>query len=291
MLLSMTGYGKAVCDMGSKSITIEIKSLNSKQFEVNTRIPPLYKEKDIEIRNTLNEKLVRGKVDFYLTIDILEAKETPQLNLPVIKNYYEQIVKASNELKIDLPISLMDSIMRLPDTLTIAKQELEEEEWKQITKSIHVALGELTSFRQQEGNALEKDIKERIEKIIKNLESITPFEDKRIDAIKNRIASNLNDIVGADKINGDRFEQEMIYYIEKMDITEEKVRLKNHCDFFLETMTENATNGKKLGFISQEIGREINTIGSKAGDSDIQRIVVEMKDELEKIKEQLMNVL
>ena len=291
MLLSMTGYGKAVCDLDSKSITIEIKSLNSKQFEANTRIPPLYKEKDIEIRNTLNEHLIRGKVDFYLSVDILEAKETPQLNMPVIKNYFEQMVSAIAELKIDMPVGIIDSIMRLPDTLTIARQELEEQEWKKILASICKAAEELTAFRAQEGAALEKDIKERVQMISSKLESITPFEDKRIDVIKTRIANSLSELSGPDNINSERFEQEMIYYLEKMDITEEKVRLKNHCGYFLETMQEKSANGKKLGFISQEIGREINTIGSKAGDSDIQRIVVEMKDELEKIKEQLMNVL
>lgn len=291
MLESMTGYGKAICELKSKMISIEIKSLNSKQLEINTRLPILYKEKDIEIRNMVSDKLIRGKVDIYVTYEVLDTTDVSKLNEDIIKNYVKQLENIATDLNIKNRDNIIEMAMRLPDTVSVAKEELDVEEWNCVKQTINEAIDKLCQFRSEEGITLNDDIQDRIKQILQYLDDIKTFEEKRIDSIKSRIEKSLYEFNDIEKVNSDRFEQELIYYLEKLDITEEKVRLKSHCDYFLETMKEEGPKGKKLNFISQEIGREINTIGSKANDADIQKIVVQMKNELEKIKEQLMNIL
>ncbi len=287
---SMTGYGKSICELSSKTVAIEIKTLNSKQLDVFTRIPTIYKEKELEIRNTISRYLIRGKAELNITYENNDTTSTAKINLPLVKEYYNQLKSLTLELDNEKE-QLMQTIMRFPDTLKIDKEELDESEWQQITAKLVEALGAIKEFRIQEGKALEKDIIERVQSIRSMLKEIDPFEKDRISRIREKIRNSLNEVFEKDKVDENRFEQELVYYLEKVDITEEKVRLANHCDFFLEVAQDKESVGKKLGFISQEMGREINTIGSKANHSEIQRIVVQMKDELEKIKEQLMNVL
>ncbi len=291
MIQSMTGFGKTILDIKNKTITLEIRSLNSKQLDVSARLPVLYKEKELELRNIISQSLERGKIDISIFIDTIEKEKTPSINQAVVKNYYEQLKQISGELSVENIDHILPVIMRLPDTLKIEKQELDEKEWKQVKKGVKEAIHELISFRKQEGKALQKDIHHHVIQIIKLLDNIEPYEKERIAKIKTRINHNLSEFLATESIDQNRFEQEMIYYLEKVDITEEKVRLRNHCDYFLQTIKLKIPAGKKLGFIAQEMGREINTIGSKANDSDIQKLVVQMKDELEKIKEQLLNVL
>ncbi|MBA7558064.1 hypothetical protein ES705_50853 [subsurface metagenome] len=288
MIQSMTGFGKTILEIKNKTITLEIRSLNSKQLDVSARLPVLYKEKELELRNIISQSLERGKIDISIFIDTIEKEKTPSINQAVVKNYYEQLKQISGELSID---QILPVIIRLPDTLKIEKQELDDKEWEQVKTGVKEAIHELISFRNQEGKALQKDIHHHVNQIRKLLYSIGPYEKERIGKIKTRINHNLSEFLATESIDQNRFEQEMIYYLEKVDITEEKVRLRNHCDYFLQTIKLKIPAGKKLGFIAQEMGREINTIGSKANDSDIQKLVVQMKDELEKIKEQLLNVL
>lgn len=291
MLVSMTGFGKATCELENKKLTIEIKSLNSKQLDVNSRIPGFYREKEIEVRNLISKTLVRGKVDFSLYAEVTGVEGNSVINAEIVKAYFNQLKPLADQFDTKSNDELLSIIMRLPDTLKTEREELDEEEWKQVSKSISAALEDLISFRSQEGVALEKDIKERIESIQNLLSKVEPLEKNRIERVKERLRNNLKELLESDDIDENRFEQELIFYLEKYDITEEKVRLANHCDYFLTTMALNEPVGKKLGFISQEIGREINTLGSKANDSELQKLVVVMKDELEKIKEQLLNVL
>ncbi|MBN2348698.1 MAG: YicC family protein [Bacteroidales bacterium] len=291
MIQSMTGYGKSVCDLADKTITIEIKSLNSKQMDIYTRLPNLYKEKDLEIRNEISSQLKRGKAECLINLDHKEAGNAAVINASIVKNYYNQLKSISDELAIDESEPLLSTILRLPDSLRIEKEELNEEEWQIIFKHLKLALNEVNKFRDQEGIALNKDITERMLLIENYLDDIQQYESQRIESLRLKIAENLKESVGLENIDQNRFEQELIYYLEKIDITEEKVRLKNHCEYFRQVIAEPDPVGKKLNFISQEIGREINTIGSKANHSDIQRIVVMMKDELEKVKEQLLNIL
>jgi uncharacterized protein (TIGR00255 family) len=291
MLKSMTGYGKATCEFGNKQFTIELKSLNSKQLDLITKIPSYYKEKEIGIRNLIASKLERGKVEFSLYYDISGTESKNSLNKDVIQAYYNQLAEISADLEIEKDVSILTNILRFPDVLKIEKQEIEEEEWAIVLKTIEETIANLVEFRMQEGGNLENDISNRIYKINNLLSEIELYEKARIEKIKTRLRNNLDEFVGEENIDQNRFEQEMIFYLEKLDITEEKVRLDNHCNYFLETINEETAIGKKLGFISQEIGREINTIGSKANDANIQKLVIRMKDELEKIKEQLMNVL
>lgn len=291
MLKSMTGYGKAVTDFCNKKITIEIKSLNSKQLESSFKLPYLYKEKELELRNRLLEVLQRGKVDLSLSIDQSDEEQVAKINVAVVKNYYSQISSLKEELGLTEKNDILPIILKLPDSLKTEKQELNQEEWNTIQAIFKTALEELDSFRIQEGAALKKDLTKRVTLIEENLNAITPFEQQRIENIKRRLNQNLKEFFSNETIDQNRFEQELIYFLEKLDITEEKVRLRNHIKYFRETIEEEGGVGKKLGFIAQEMGREINTIGSKANDSDMQKLVVKMKDELEKIKEQLMNVL
>ncbi|MBN1598691.1 MAG: YicC family protein [Bacteroidales bacterium] len=291
MMQSMTGYGKTICDINNKSITIEIKSLNSKQLDLYTRIPGFYKEKEIAIRNIISQELKRGKIELCITYEDNGNETSAKINVPLVKAYFYELENLRKEINYNIEEPLLQTILRFPDTLKTEKEELDEKEWQAVENKIREAIDAAAKFRTQEGKALQKDISERVSNILSLLESIAPHESERIKLIRERLYINLKESVDIDKIDENRFEQELIYYLEKIDITEEKVRLKNHCDFFNEVMDMNKPVGKKLGFISQEMGREINTIGSKANHSEIQRIVVQMKDELEKIKEQLMNVL
>jgi len=291
MLLSMTGFGKAECKLKNKKITIEAKSLNSKQLDINTRFPGVYKEKDIELRKLISEKLIRGKVEFNLYAENLGTESNSKINSPIVEDYFRQYTEVSGKIGIPVNETAMSVIMRLPDTVKVTIEELDENEWKQIAQSVNEALDNLIDFRVQEGKALAADIKNNIDAILHLLPQVEPFEDQRIERIRERILDSLKEFENNGTLDRNRFEQEMIFYLEKLDINEEKVRLRNHCDYFLETMNEGKAVGKKLGFISQEIGREINTIGSKANETNIQKIVIQMKDHLERIKEQVLNVL
>ncbi len=292
MLKSMTGFGKAFAEYEDKKITIEIKSLNSKQSDINIRMPQQYKEKELVLRNELIQSLNRGKIDLSVWIEGGESDKTIQFNENLIKEYYAQLENVSKIIK--QPIEneqVMQIIMRLPDVLKTEQKELDEKEWEVILNTTKEALKKLDIFRVQEGKMLEKDFAKRIDRIIDFLNQIKPYEKERIDKVRERINQNLKEFVDNQDVDKNRFEQEIIFYLEKFDITEEKVRLRNHTAYFLETMKKEEMPGKKLGFISQEIGREINTIGSKANHAEIQKLVVQMKDELEKIKEQLLNIL
>jgi len=290
MIRSMTGFGKCDADLPGKKLSVEIRTLNSKQSDINVKMPWLYKEKEIEIRNMLSKTLERGKVDFSLFVDIMGDQTVPKINKEVVKNYYSQLTDVAGELYIDSPDQLLSIIMKLPDTLRSEKEQLNEDEWNTLQKLIIDALKMVDQFRIEEGRALLVDISNHIKNIESLLKEIEPFDEERIKTIKERILAAQKQS-GTNDIDMNRFEQELIYYLEKLDLNEEKVRLGKHCEYFIETASSPESNGKKLGFISQEIGREINTIGSKANNASIQKIVVRMKDELEKIKEQVLNIL
>ena len=291
MIKSMTGFGKAEFEVNNKKITIEIKSLNSKQIDINTRIPALYREKDITIRKTLSEKLIRGKVDFNIYVENLGDESNSKINEPILKAYYNHLADISNDLNLAVDQSTLQAVMRLPDVVKTEYETLDETEWETISKNILSAIDDINDFRIQEGKALEEDIVGNVNSIDQLLKEIEPFEKQRIENLKSRISDGLNGLKLNGNVDENRFEQELIFYLEKLDINEEKVRLANHCEFFNQTVNLPNSAGKKLGFISQEIGREINTIGSKANETNIQRIVVQMKDHLERVKEQLLNVL
>lgn len=291
MIKSMTGFGKAVFEINNKKITIEIKSLNSKQLDINARLPSLYREKEIEIRRELSDKLLRGKVDMAVYSESLGEDSSSRINEPVVKGYYEQLLKISKEKGIEVNHHTLLTTLRLPDAVKTEYETLDEGEWAIILQNIRTAIQDIESFRMQEGNALYIDIEANTKVILNLLDQILPYEEQRIENLKTRLSENLENLKLNGNVDQNRFEQELIFYLEKLDINEEKVRLTNHCNYFTETLNEPESNGKKLGFIAQEIGREINTIGSKANDSNIQRIVVQMKDYLERIKEQLLNVL
>jgi len=287
----MTGYGKAIAETQQKKITIEIKSLNSKQLDLNTKLPWLYKEKEPEIRNIISQRLDRGKIDFSIYCDMLDDEVVTVINKSAVRNYYNQFKDIAAELKIDLDDQIFTAIMKLPDTLKTEKPEMSEAEWEIVRKQIIESVTMLDLYRIEEGNSIMADLKKCIGKILSLLETIGTFEIGRITKIKEKLMSLLEENLGPEKVDKNRFEQEIIFYLEKYDINEEKIRLKTHCDYFIETINTPSPNGKILNFIAQEIGREINTIGSKANDASIQKLVVMMKDELEKIKEQTLNVL
>ena len=291
MIKSMTGFGKATCELPSKRIIIEIKSLNSKQLDINTRLPNLYREKDLAIRNETGQKLQRGKIDVTFYLESMMPDKISQVNEEVISEYHDQLKHVAEKLGISDNTDFLRIIMPLPDTMKSAQPELDEEEWKVVQEGLNKAIEQLDDFRKQEGESMLQDVKQHSRNIRRLLEQITPFEKQRTEKIKVRIRESLDELALNGNVDENRFEQELIYYIEKLDISEEKVRLKNHIDYFEETLEEEGPVGKKLGFISQEMGREINTLGSKASDSDIQRLVVNMKDDLEKIKEQILNIL
>ena len=291
MIKSMTGYGKAVCELPEKTISIEIKSLNGKQVDVYLRLPNIYREKESDIRTIINNSLKRGKIECIITVESFNGEKLACINKEVVKRYYKQLLEIQDDLRIQDREPLIQTILRLPESLKADKEELNEEEWEILKSTLNDSIKQLESFRLQEGNILEKDIVERIGSIEKLSTQLDRFENIRTDKIKERLKKNLLEFFNEDVFDKNRFEQELIYYLEKLDITEEKVRLQNHCIYFRQVVSEDNHIGKKLGFICQEIGREINTIGSKANDFEIQKLVVLMKDELEKIKEQLMNVL
>lgn len=291
MIKSMTGYGKAIAETPQKKITIEIKSLNSKQLDLNTKMPWLYKEKETEIRNLISQRLDRGKIDFSIYCDMLDNDVVTVINKTAIRNYYNQFKEIASDLKIELDDQIFSAIMKLPDTLKTEKTEMPEGEWEMVKDKITESITMIDLYRIEEGNSIMTDLKKCIGKILTLLETIGTFEAGRITKVREKLAALLEEHVGSENIDKNRFEQELIFYLEKYDINEEKVRLKTHCEYFIETMNTPAPNGKILNFIAQEIGREINTIGSKANDASIQKMVVMMKDELEKIKEQTLNVL
>ena len=292
MIQSMTGYGKATAELSDKKINVEIKSLNSKAMDLSTRVAPLYREKEIEIRNEIAKALERGKVDFSLWIDKKDACEliTP-INQDVVVAYYERIRTISETTGIPAPEDWFSTLLRMPDVMTKNDiQELSEEEWKAVHATVLQAIQNLVDFRIQEGAALEKKFREKISNIAKLLTSVDPYEKERVEKIKERITDALEKTISVD-YDKNRLEQELIYYIEKLDINEEKQRLSNHLKYFINTMEDGSGQGKKLGFIAQEMGREINTLGSKSNHAEMQKIVVQMKDELEQIKEQVLNVM
>jgi len=287
----MTGYGKAECHLADKKLTIEIKSLNSKQLDTNTRLPSLYKEKDLDIRKLLASELERGKVECSFYYELSGDAVSGTINEAVVKSYYEQLYRISGELGLQASLELLSTVMRMPDTIRTEKPELEEKEWSLVEKALKQALSQLNNFRIQEGLSMDTDLRQRVEAIREKLEKVEAYEKERIEQVRERIGKHLEDYNLKEAVDENRFEQELIYYMEKLDISEEKVRLANHCRYFLETLDDQGQAGKKLGFISQEMGREINTLGSKANHKELQKLVVEMKDELERIKEQILNVL
>lgn len=291
MIQSMTGYGKAIVTYKEKKINVEIKSLNSKSLDLSTRIAPLYREKEMEIRQQVSSALERGKIDFSIWIEKDIANEVNPINSDIVAHYYQQIKQIAKSTGIPEPLDWFQTIVRLPDiTLKTEIEVLKDEEWNMARQAIEDALQNLISFRQQEGAALQNKFNEKIDNIARLLQEIEPYEKMRVEKIRTRIVDGLEQIPNAE-YDKNRLEQELIYYIEKLDISEEKQRLANHLKYFRDTMNETTPNGKKLGFIAQEMGREINTTGSKSNLAEMQNMVVQMKDELEQIKEQVLNAL
>ena len=290
MIHSMTGFGKAITELPNRKITVEIKSLNSKQLDLSTRIPQQYREMEMEIRSEIAKRLERGKVDFFVYSEAIGKEASAQINIPVLEGYFQQVKEASVKLSIAMPDDWFSILLRLPDVMSSESQEIDEVELNALRKAVDQAISQLEEFRIQEGAMLQHLFEEKIANIAHLLQEVEPYEKERIEKIKGRIIDALNKIDNFD-YDKNRFEQEMIFYIEKLDINEEKHRLDNHLKYFLETLQSGKGQGKKLGFISQEMGREINTLGSKSNHAEMQRIVVRMKDELEQIKEQVLNVM
>jgi len=290
MIRSMTGFGTATANYLNKTITVEIKSVNSKFFDLMLRLPSIYKEKEYELRTDLSRTIERGKVDFSITIDSVDAIKKTSINPVLFKAYYDDLRSIQDKYNTG-ESDLMRIVLGLPDVMSNDKLALSEEEWNVVTNTIELGLSAFHSFRLAEGASMQKDLEERINSIVSRLTEIEKFEGGRIEQVRKRLTGSLEEFIQTQNIDRNRIEQELIFYVEKFDISEEKVRLRTHCNYFLETIKSDASNGKKLAFISQEIGREINTIGSKANDAEMQKIVVNLKDELEKIKELLLNVL
>ena len=290
MIHSMTGYGKATAELGGKKVTVEIKSLNSKQFDLYTRIPHIYKEKEISLRNDLFKILERGKIDLHINVEESDKSSSVKIDESRLKNYHAEVKQLAAVLEIEEPANWFDILFKLPDVFKQEPETLEDEEWLAVEKAVDGAVANLISFRHQEGHALKQSMLANISNIEKLTLDLEKFEAERIEKVKTRITEALNKLENV-TYDGSRLEQELIYYIEKLDVNEEKTRLLNHLAYFIETIEASTSQGKKLGFIVQEIGREVNTLGSKSNDSDMQRIVVQMKDELEQIKEQILNVL
>lgn len=286
MIQSMTGFGKATLQLPTKKITVEVKSLNSKGLDLNVRMPSLYREMELGLRNQIALKLERGKVDFSIFIESTAEQTSTKVNVPIVKGYIEQLRAVYVNAE---ETELMKMAIRMPDTLKTEREEIDENDWAQIETAIDEALQNIVNFRKDEGQSLEKEFQLRIANIRQYMNEALALDPERVQAIKDRLQTAIAEL----KVNVDenRFEQELIYYLEKLDITEEKVRLTNHLDYFLETIKGTEANGRKLGFITQEMGREINTMGSKSNHAQMQKLVVQMKDELEKIKEQVLNVL
>ena len=288
MIQSMTGYGKAVLQLPTKKVTIEIKSLNSKNLDLNVRIPSYYKEKELAVRKKLASALVRGKIDFSIYVEMTSDETSTKINKSVVKQYIEQLRNTIDSGRAS-DVVLLEMAIRMPDALTTEREELDENEWTLINKNIDIAITEIVQYRIDEAASLEVDFRERIANINTYLDEVKALDSDRIENVKTRLKKAIDDL----KVDTDenRFEQELIYYLEKLDINEEKVRLANHLDYFLQTLASADSNGKKLGFIVQEMGREINTTGSKANYAPMQKAVIQMKNELEQIKEQILNVL
>lgn len=291
MIQSMTGFGRAVAELPGKNVVVEVKSLNSKQLDLNSRVASIYRDKDLVIRNYISSQLVRGKIDVLVYLEAKEGVTERTLQESLVKTYYEKISNLANELHAE-NFSPMDAVMRLPDVWSTDNQQLaDESEWKSVMAAVVEATKRIATYRANEGEALDRDLRANIQTIKDLLASIETYEKARVPSIRERIEQSLREFIDSDKIDKNRLEQEMIFYLEKLDINEEKVRLAQHCKYFLDTMDSDEFAGKKLNFIAQEMGREINTMGSKSNDADMQRIVVQMKDNLEKIKEQVLNVL
>jgi len=286
MIQSMTGFGKATLQLPTKKITVEIKSLNSKGLDLNTRMPSVFREMELGIRNQLSTRLERGKIDFSLYVEVTGEETSSKINVPIVKGYI-------NQMKAVIPnadeTELMKMAVRMPDALKIERDEIDENEWKKIQAVIDEALENMMQFRKDEGISLEKEFLHRIANIMTLMNKAVSYDAERVETVKTRLRSALDEL--KENVDENRFEQELIFYLEKYDITEEKVRLENHLNYFIETIAGTEANGRKLGFITQEMGREINTMGSKSNHSEMQKLVVMMKDELEKIKEQVLNVL
>ncbi len=285
MIQSMTGFGKSVTQIPNKKITVELKSLNSKNFDLNARIPSQYREKELDLRNIISNSLGRGKVDLSIYVEYTGEQTSTNVNTEVVKNYMDQLRTIVDTSEVEL----LKMAVKMPDALKTERDEIDEEEFQAIEGAVKDALKEINGFRSDEGNALEKDLSTRIANIKSLLDDVIKIDPDRIDAVRERLRKGIEEI--KEQVDENRFEQELVYYIEKFDITEEKVRLDNHLDYFQKTLDSKESNGRKLAFISQEIGREINTIGSKSNYAPMQQMVVQMKDELEKIKEQILNVL
>lgn len=290
MLKSMTGFGKNSLIFSGKIITIEIKSLNSKQLDLNIKLPPLFREKEPEIRSLISKRLERGKIELTGSIDYTEADLPSAINHALVEGYYRELKSIAVSLG-ESSADVLSVIMKLPEVLKPNREVFTDEEWNAVSKSLEKAIDELDRFRLHEGDLLMNDFIARIDAIARLLLNLDEFEGERNTNFREKLRASVSEFTANNSLDSNRFEQEIIYYLEKLDITEEKVRLQKHLDYFLETMKEAEANGRKLSFVTQEIGREINTIGSKANDANIQRIVVQMKDELEKIKEQLANIL
>ena len=286
MIQSMTGFGKATLQLPTKKITVEVKSLNSKGLDLNVRMPSLYREMELGLRNQIALKLERGKVDFSIFIESTAEQTSTKVNVPIVKGYMEQLRAVYAEAD---EVELMKMAIRMPDTMKIEREEIDEKDWAQIETVIEEALQNILNFRIDEGQSLEKEFQLRIANIRRYMNEALALDHERVQTIKDRLHNAITELKVA--VDENRFEQELIYYLEKLDITEEKVRLTNHLDYFLETIKGTEANGRKLGFITQEMGREINTMGSKSNHAQMQKLVVQMKDELEKIKEQVLNVL
>lgn len=291
MIRSMTGFGSASVQVGNKTILAEIKSVNSKFFDLSLRLPSVFREKELEIRTELNRTIERGKVECTVSIESPEAQRRATFNIELLKAYHEELKTVQQALNLKETPELLRTLLNMPDVMVTEKNGLSEEDWKALQQALQGATNAFDVFRQKEGSTLKVDLEQRVVAIRDNMVRLEPFEKSRIEQVRKKLQTSLEEFVQVSEIDRNRFEQELIYYLEKLDITEEKVRLKSHCDFFLKTMNEELSSGKKLSFIAQEIGREINTIGSKSNDAAMQKIVVDMKDDLEKIKEQVLNII
>ncbi len=291
MLLSMTSYGRSTAALTNKSIAIEIKTLNSKFVDLRLRVPPIFQEKEMVLRKILHDKVLRGKIEATFTFENQEGGENYSINGSIFRQYHHQLTSLQQELKIP-DGDLLSSIMRLPEVVSTSEESISDEDWETIQGTLDAALTKLIAHRAEEGSAIEADLQIHVRSIMQLLDLVTPYEAERVEKVRQRMSSSLDEYLSRENVDENRFEQEVLFYLEKIDITEEKVRLKQHCNYFLQIMgNKEVMKGRKLNFISQEIGREINTLGAKAYSSDIQKLVVRMKDDLEKIKEQLANVV
>ena len=290
MIYSMTGFGKAEGIVANKKIVIQLKSLNSKQSDINAKLPNLFREKELSYRKLISDHLTRGKIELQISYENLENQSNYEIDAELLKNYYHQLQNICSDLGAN-ESSLMEVVTKFPEVLKSQSEEFTAEDWQAIELILKNGIEEINSFRAHEGLSLEADLKSHVQNIVTLLKEALTFDQERIETVKERLKTNLEELEQKAGVNQERFEQELIYYIEKYDISEEKVRLQSHCDYFLECMDGKAGQGKKLGFIGQEMGREINTLGSKANHAEMQKVVVQMKDELEKIKEQVLNVL